>query len=88
MFESLDNPVKWPYYVYRAEYEGRGTNMIYKDHSLPIGATTVPLCTSRNRRYHNGWSFYYSGWDRPNCKNNHSQITTRIQENMFKEIII
>ena len=61
MFESLDNPGKWLSYVYRAEYEGRGTNMIYKHHSLPTGATTVPLCKSRNRRYQNGWSFYYSG---------------------------
>ena len=61
-FENVDNPGEWSSFTLWAEYEkGRGTSN-YKLHSLPIGASPVPLVYGKRKVA--DWDFYHNGWHR------------------------
>ena len=60
-FADVDNPGKWPEFVYRPAFNARTKK--YVKHVLPTGATPVPK-NDQGKRICNGWEFHYRGWDK------------------------
>jgi hypothetical protein len=58
-FQDVDNPGKWPEFVFRPAFNARTKK--YAKHLLPTGATPVPENID-GQRICNGWEFHYRGW--------------------------
>ena len=58
-FGHVDNPGHWPEFIFRPEFSS--STKKYVRHSLPTGATPVPV-NNDGKRIANGWEFHYKGW--------------------------
>jgi hypothetical protein len=59
-FKDVDNPGNWDKFCYRPIFDITGQKK-YKYHSLPTGATPVPIDAS-GKRMCAGWEFEYQGY--------------------------
>lgn len=64
-FAQVDNPGKWSQFTFRPQFTGtlKKGDIKYSHHSLPTGATPVPL-DENGKRCVAGWDFHYQGWSR------------------------
>jgi hypothetical protein len=60
-FEDVDNPGKWPPFVFQLAFDARTKKCV--KHVLPTGAAPVPT-NDQGKRICNGWEFHYRGWDK------------------------
>ena len=59
-FENVDNPGGWSSFTFQSGYEKGRVTGNYKLHSLPTGASPVPLIDGERKVA--DWEFYYKGW--------------------------
>lgn len=57
-FEDVDNPGKWPFYVFRPKYNKEKK---FTSFQTPGGAKVVPQGAD-GKRVKNGWQFFYDEW--------------------------
>lgn len=61
-FVEVDNPGDWSEYTYQAKFKKAGKDKgQYLHHSLPTGATPVPVDDNGIRKIED-WHFNYDGW--------------------------
>jgi hypothetical protein len=62
-FEEVDNPGRWSSFTYCPSFQSKGG---YMCHTMPAGATTVPVDKVSGKRQAGGFEFFYNGWKQEN----------------------